>query len=260
MLWVIEKNMFYANDQMKFIDYLKETRKKYLLVDVYPFSHEIDPLPKTTNNVVVMGSTLLVKAAHDLGWGPGVWCGDDMRMDRYNDIYEDRMLNSSKDSYIVSWKNLSITGTKFIRPVEDLKSFSGTVVYEDRFEEWKEHVLQYANSADSALITDDTEVLVSTVKNIRAEYRCFIVDKKVVTGCRYRFNDKIDYLAHLSVDVEKFAKECVKIWSPEIAIVMDIADTSDGFKIIELNNFNSAGLYVCHVGNIIESVETLLKD
>ena len=41
------------------------------------------------------------------------------------------------------------------------------------------------------------------------------------------------------------------------AFVLDVADTLEGPKVIEVNNFNSAGLYACDVGKIVDAVEAM---
>lgn len=41
--------------------------------------------------------------------------------------------------------------------------------------------------------------------------------------------------------------------------VMDIGETINGYQVIEYNTFNSAGLYMCNVGNIINSINRFIK-
>lgn len=255
MLWVIEKNMFYANDQMQFIDYLKNNLKPHLLVDVIPFTHEVIPMPKITNNIVVMGSTLLVKVAKERGWGPGVWISNYHSMAMYNEIFKHDMLNF--ESIIMKFKDIKFTDRKFIRPVEDLKLFNGQIVHSDNLNQWKDYVVSYANGAD-VTITDNTEVLIAPVQLIKEEYRFFIINKNIVTGCQYNINGNNIYNSNVPKHIELEAQKWANIYTPSVAVVMDVAITDKNeLKIIEFNNFNSAGLYACDVEKIILGIESL---
>ena len=46
-------------------------------------------------------------------------------------------------------------------------------------------------------------------------------------------------------------------FQPARAFVLDVADTLEGPKVIEVNNFNSAGLYACDVGKIVDAIEAM---
>jgi hypothetical protein len=51
----------------------------------------------------------------------------------------------------------------------------------------------------------------------------------------------------------------IQTWRPAQAFVMDIADTPDGPKVIEINNINSSGFYACDPQSIIVALESLVR-
>lgn len=157
----------------------------------------------------------------------------------------------------MKFKDIQFTDRKFIRPVEDLKQFSGTVVYSDRLAEWKDYVISYANGADIT-ISDDTEVLISPVRHIEREYRFFIVNGVVITGCQYSLRTKFVCDTMVPDNILHAAQTWAKTYTPSVAVVMDVAVLdNNAIKIIEFNNFNSAGLYACDVEKIILNIESL---
>jgi len=46
-------------------------------------------------------------------------------------------------------------------------------------------------------------------------------------------------------------------YQPSIAFVIDIVLTNNGYKIIEINNINSAGLYDANIMKIIEAINLI---
>jgi hypothetical protein len=49
-------------------------------------------------------------------------------------------------------------------------------------------------------------------------------------------------------------EEAAKLFAPADVYVADVCETDQGMKIIEYNTFNSAGLYACDAGVVIDRV------
>lgn len=66
----------------------------------------------------------------------------------------------------------------------------------------------------------------------------------------------------MNPEVIEFAERCAEIHSPAPVFVMDIGyhqnNGEECFRVIEYNTFNSAGLYDCGVGNIIDSIRDMV--
>jgi hypothetical protein len=50
----------------------------------------------------------------------------------------------------------------------------------------------------------------------------------------------------------------VDIWQPDDAFVLDIAETSEGFKIIEINCLNASGFYACEMDKVVIALEVMV--
>ena len=133
----------------------------------------------------------------------------------------------------------------------DGKLFSGTVLDRAEAAGWCARI----QSADSTgTITPTTPVMVSPVKQILTETRFVIVDGAVVTGSLYRRGRTVLYSTEVEPHILANANEKVAAWTPDRVCVMDVADTPDGPRIIEFNNFKPAGWYACDVSKIVQAI------
>ena len=143
----------------------------------------------------------------------------------------------------------------FIRPCEDTKSFTGEVYSWKKFDSWRTEVLNINN--DFTMLKKDTMVSYCSVKQIFSEYRFFVVDGKIVTASQYKRGNTVLHNANIDQYIIDYANEMINTWQPARAFVIDIASTPNGCKVIEINNFNSAGFYACDVGKIVEAIEDM---
>lgn len=250
MHWIIQK---FATESGfdDLVDVLTRLELPMTLVKVIPFSHELTPKPDVENPIVVMGSTTLVKIAKSYGWGPGVWFNDNFTFERWKAGWGDELLNA--DAVVCRFEDVNFTGTKFIRPVDDLKLFAGGVVHADKFNEWKENVLRY----DDGMVNSNTLVVVSSPREIYAEFRCFVINGHVVTASQYKRGDRVISSEIVDDRIIEYAQKMVDRWQPDVGFVIDIADTRDGLKVIEINNLNSSGFYKINLAKLVTAIEQL---
>lgn len=250
MHWIIQKFSTESGfDDL--VQVLETLQLPHTLIQVIPFSHELVPKPEIENPIVVMGSTTLVKIAKSYGWSPGVWLNNNFMYQRWRENWGEHLLNF--DSVVCEFQDVSIEGKWFIRPVDDLKSFSGGIVNSVEFNEWKEKILRY----DDGTITKKTMVTVSSLKEIYSEYRFFVIDGKVITGSQYKQGNRVISNADVDDRIVKYAQKRVDEWQPDVGFVIDIADTPKGLKIVEVNNLNSAGFYKINLGKLVSAIEQL---
>ena len=62
----------------------------------------------------------------------------------------------------------------------------------------------------------------------------------------------------VSQDILDWTQSMIDKWVPDRAFVMDVAQTPDGFKIIEVNNISSSGFYACDLNKIIIGIESMV--
>jgi hypothetical protein len=254
MLFVIESNVFYASDQMNFIEALQSTGKRHLLVDYIPFSHEIWPMPKDPSDCIAFGSTNMIRTLLDSPNRHWVYSTETLTVDNLLHRWDGLMLNGG--GRMTTLGELDFAGHAFVRPMDDLKSFAGGVVDVTELDEWRERVISYSKFSDEDLLTSETKVWVAPTKSIQAEYRFFIVDGIPVAYCRYRKNGILKYVNDVPKDVIDFVQLNIYMQKDlPRGYVLDVARINDTYKIIEINCINSAGLYSCDVNSIIRALD-----
>ena len=92
-------------------------------------------------------------------------------------------------------------------------------------------------------IPDDLDVFVSKPKTIDREYRCWIIDGKVIDVRQYMVNGKVEAALVKDPSIYAAAQSIADVYVPSKAVVLDIAKTPEGFKFLEFNRFHSSGWY-----------------
>jgi hypothetical protein len=92
-------------------------------------------------------------------------------------------------------------------------------------------------------IPDELDVFVSKPKVIEREYRCWVIDGKVIEVRGYMINGKVEVFPVSEPEFYAAAQSIADVYVPSNAVVLDMAKTPDGFKFLEFNNFHSSGWY-----------------
>lgn len=146
--------------------------------------------------------------------------------------------------------NIFNTNKIFIRPNSGFKTFTGLPIHFDEFDFEINSLKQLHH------VGDDVLILVSNCKNIKEEYRFFIVNRVVVTGSQYKLNDELNVKEGFSLEALAIAQEMAKnVWQPDIAYACDVGIVNGQPKIIELNSFSSSGFYGCDIPKLIHAID-----
>jgi hypothetical protein len=147
------------------------------------------------------------------------------------------------------FETLGHDGRIFVRPDSPLKLFAGLIASHATFDRDLEFMAFYEFPVE-------TLVVVSSPKNIEAEWRFVIADQAIVAGCRYKDGD----FAITSTDVDPEARRVADAvlatgHAPDSVWVMDICRTSDGTcHLLEIGAFSFANLYGCDKNAVVEAV------
>ena len=139
----------------------------------------------------------------------------------------------------------------FLRPIHDSKVFAGGVFNRQDFMDWWRKVVvlefDYGNT-----LTKDTIIQVVPLKKIFSEHRFWVIKGRVATSSTYKIGRTVMYQS-LAADsmFQKFAEERIAEWQPDEAFVIDICDTEDGLKIVEINTINSCGFYAADIQKLV---------
>jgi hypothetical protein len=253
MYYVVQENTFSEENYNVLIDTLDRFNIKYEIVKVKPFIEDFKFKAKR-KDVFCFGSVKMARLAKKYGWHPGSLLNENHDYRVYSKYYKENLLNY--DSKIQRFGDDINEDIFFVRPCEDTKFFTGKVYTKDEWISWKENF--YKIGAETSL-TDNTEIQVSTPKNITKEFRFWIVGGEVVTGSLYRMGGWIRRSEIVDDGALEFCKQMVKIYQLAEAFVMDICevliDDKPEYKIIELGCLNSAGFYCANMPKLIDAIE-----
>lgn len=254
MHWVVQENLYKEEAFNDLIRALEISETSYEIVKVVPFSHEVLPEPVSKDRIMVSGSTALSFIGQEKGWC--VFYNDNFNHKAWVKNIGDNLLNV--DALVGGFGHMNpIWDEFFIRPVEDRKIFAGQIVSKSEYKDWKIKT-ENAHKDGYTTLTPDTEVVLSSLKNIHSEWRFFVVDGKIVTGSLYKRYGILYQQPVLSHDeVISYAQELVDMWQPDRAFVIDIALTDKGYKVIEYNCMNSCGFYKSDVGKIVSAIQEM---
>ncbi|TAF65019.1 MAG: DUF4343 domain-containing protein [Cytophagales bacterium] len=259
--WVLQSNLI----KQEIIDNIKIALRldniKYEEVKIIPFSDELPDIQNPSFFNIFYGSTTLILNAYkDNRFSKGIFFDNNLfNTQNYLKYWGEGMLNY--DSRLTTFPEFanephSENSEWFLRPNEDDKSFSGTVM---SFKNVKKMACDLQNS-NNPYLTSKTVISVSTPKTIQKEWRHFIVDKKVVSSSRYMFNRQFDIsTTDIPAELIKFVEQRCNEYVPNSIFVMDTALCNDKFSIIECNCFNGTGFYKHDIVKIIRAVNEYLQ-
>ena len=170
--------------------------------------------------------------------------------------YKDQMLNANVQ--ITQFKDADPDLDEFFtRPCLDDKSFSGMVTTKKEFKEWQTKVVELNVQDSFSSIKSTDEIIIAPLTEIYSEYRFYVVNGKIITGSRYKLGNQVLSSSEVDEGISQYAQEMVDIWQPNKAFVIDIADTPNGLKVIEINSINSSGFYKCDMGKFVYAINNM---
>jgi hypothetical protein len=259
LLWLLQTNLYSEEGWDALVSALDRLERPYSIHKVIPFSDgQLDPDPRLPDGAraIVMGSYTMAKYAAVRGWKPGAYLDNLDIIEQYWH-WGEHMLN--QDMLTCDLRDLGpqfVTGPTFIRPVHDTKAFTGQVFDHDLWSEFWSGVMA---TPDAVNIGPDTRIVSASKKEIWSETRTWVINRKVITASGYKVGTIKRYSSPEQVDKEitDYAQARAYDWSPNRAYVMDIAQTPNGLKIVEINNLNSAGFYKGDVQKLIMAIEEM---
>jgi len=282
MHWILQNNLFNESAYQELLSTLERFNIPHSVHKVIPFIGELTPepgqlipcQPKMSSeticeygtkgciahhkNVICMGSYSLRHSADKYGWTPGVFDLEPFDFRVQLEKWGEHMLNH--DSVVCRFEDAYILTPAFIRPIHDSKTFAGKIMDKQEFEEWQVKVCLLKEDYGTTL-DRDTLIQVGVPKKIFSEHRFWVVKGKIVTSSTYKLGRTVIYQP-LPADsmFQKFAEERIAEWQPHEAFVIDIADTEEGLKVVEINTLNSCGFYACDMQKLVMALEDAFNE
>ncbi len=203
--------------------------------------------------VMIYGSKAFANIAKDMELEPGSFMTEKFEFEVFQKALGNELLNN--EIYIDELSKLCpIADEFFIRPTGNTKLFTGMTITKKEFLEWKER----ENWEGSPYIGQT--LMIAPIQEIKAEYRFFVVNQKVITGSSYNVGGKFNTSLKPSSDIVRYTEQIVDKFPLAKAFVIDIAETEKGLKVIEYNNINTSGLYGCDEVEIVRAINGLDMD
>lgn len=280
MHWVLQHNLFREAGFKRLLDTLDRMDISYSVHKVIPFVGVLSPPVQIVNSEdadltlsdvefdedtvdfpdgpkIVMGSYSMARYARKHGWTPGSFDSENLDYEKQAPHWGKSMLNS--DALVCKLADVPEQPEPFfIRPTLDSKSFAGTVMDWGTFAPWRDGVVK-CGADNGGFLDGDTLVQVCAKKVIYREYRLWIVDRVIVTASLYKEGRTVRYSYIVDEEILAYARGFLGEgqWVPDRAFVLDIADTPEGFKIIEAGNINSAGFYAADMQKLVMALEDM---
>lgn len=253
MHWILQENLFNEAEWETLVGTLQRFNIPHSIHKVVPFSGDLIPEPVLLDKkVICFGSYSMRHSAKRNDWNPGVYDLFETDFEIQRERWGTLMLNF--DSQVLRFKEARLEEPSFIRPVDDSKYFAGRVFDPEEFHDWQHKVVDLDLDFGTSL-TSETRIQVCKPKTIFAEYRFWVVNGFVVTMSLYKRGSKVVYDSRVDEGIVDFVKRCIKIWKPHRAFVIDVAETPEGMRIVEINTINAAGFYAGDVSALVLALE-----
>lgn len=255
--WVFQEDIIDADIIEGMTAFMDRIGVPWNKIKMVPFTRDLTQEKISTDQeLIAIGSYDFTYKAIELGWKPGVWV---------NDNYDYRVWSR------MGWKILNPGDVMafgdvpfqekpfFIRPCLDNKIFTGQVVDWGVYSGWLEKITSGERDTTVWDVTVDSPVLIAKPRKIGQEYRFLVVNGKAVTGSMYRDGA---YRGRKNVDDQAelfdFVNDMADGWSPSPVYIMDVAIADGEMYVIEMGNFNAAGLYKMDLQKIVMAIEDYL--
>lgn len=266
MKWLVQEFLNNQSNIIRVINALEELNVEYLIVnlnennkmtvldkeDKVPLDDSERILREFVQNadVMVYGSKTFALVADEMGLKPGSFMNEKFEFEEFRIALGNELLNNQFQ--VGELSELQPMGNKFfIRPTGNTKLFTGMVVSKNDFLQWQER-----EKTDNSPYNGQT-LLISAFQEIIAEYRFFVVNQEIVTYSSYKVGGNIDTSCKPSKELLSYTEEMISKFPLSEAYVIDIAETSNGYKVVEYNNINTSGLYGCNEIAFIKAINSM---
>lgn len=260
--WLLDSNILEKLTYGNILEAIEKTGNSYELVDYFP-GNIVTEFPDYNEPVLLYGCHKFCETYGKSGkYFPGNFGvnNNTLTTNYMSHVPLDWFLNSRP--IYMSWsmfkqraKELleqSPTKELFIRPNSGFKTFAGQII---KNSDLQDHIntLEQISS-----VVDETMIMISNSlrEEIKGEFRFVVVDRNIISGSEYRWDQILDVRRDWPEECEKLAKKVADLeWQLDTVYTVDICLLSDDrVKIVELNSFSCAGLYACDLNLVVEAV------
>ena len=258
--FLIQNNLINHNE----LDEIKKCIKGYpsIFINIIPFSDELSSEIGTDDYIVYGSTTLILNLLRSNKSYSGLFFNKNTFL---IDVIQKRCIDFVNTFSVYNARDLvkeSFSRNKeiFIRPNNDFKQFSGQVMAFGECVDWLQDAFIYENG--SYWIDPNELICISEPKQFEAEYRFFVVNKKIISGSLYKLNNEL-VLQNIDDDKELIYRVnniLINNWLPHNTCVIDIVKYKSEYKILEFNCLNSSGFYKCNKKKVFDALWSYLNN
>lgn len=215
-------------------------------------TRELQPDIDCPGKVIAFGNFAIVDVAERKRWVPGCFRIDQFSFRDCLAHWQEHMLNSD-----AIFATLGAVEPRldpfFIRPSANKKYFPGSVMRLGELDAWRQKLLSEPKK-HGAKVTESTEVLWCSAKQIEREYRLWIIAGGVATASSYGVGAD-DAGSEIEPDAIRFGEDMAALWMPAGAYVLDVCRSDNQWKIVEINLINAATLYAADACRLVMALE-----
>ena len=254
MHWILQSDIFSEAGWKVLVDTLARFGLPHSVHKVVPFVGDLVPEPLVPNaNVICIGAYSMRHVAKRHGWQPGVFDIGHQDFEQQMLHWGPHMLNAG--SVVSTFRDAVFTDEfLFVRPTNDSKFFAGRVFGREEFTTWQRSVCALGLDYDNSL-TPDTMIQLARPVVIHAEYRYWVVRGRIVTKSLYKRGDRVIYSSEVDERLDEFVGQRLAEWLPHETFVIDVCDTPEGMRIVEINTLNAAGFYAADMQRLVLALE-----
>jgi hypothetical protein len=205
------------------------------------------PLP-TGSCAVVYGTHPTVRhAILRCGWSPGGWCSaENLDCSAYYPHFSQFLLNERREILpgITAirererlFSEFGSSGVLFTRPTSVHKLFVGRLIAATDFE----------TALSPTRYDPETRIVVAAPQELGREWRLVVAGNRLVGASQYADQGRKSVARGCPDGVQEFAATMLHAvrWRPDELFMLDVCETSRGFRLVELNSFSCSWLYAC---------------
>ena len=254
-VWLIESGVF-GSDADSLVKELRRQKTPCGSVAHRELVKDGPPIPPG-ECVIVYGTYPFVRHAQlHAGWIPGAWLDPDtFDCTTYAPHFGAFLLNARHeilrgvDAIRDADRLFAAFGPNdevFARPTGVHKLFVGRCIFRD----------DWATALAPTRYDPDTNVLVAEPREIGQEWRLVVVGSEIVSACRYAVNGRKEFEPGCPPDVLGFAGRLLAAvpWRPADVFVLDVCESDGEFRVVEINPFETSGLYLGDLEAIVRQV------
>jgi hypothetical protein len=211
------------------------------------------PIDLPAAPLIVHGATTLVTlASADRRFLHGVFCDlHEFTHSAYQREFGTAYLNHAAE--LVTWDQaiakLNAGESFFVKPPDDLKAFTGFVATKLALQKKLETLSKHPEILPERIV-------IGPCHEVDAEWRLFIVGRKIISGSMYRPSAD----SYIPSDLIDFASHAIQTWQPAPVFVLDVARVCSHWKIVECNCFSWSRFYESDVTSIVRAVSEYQLD